>query len=89
MEYLLILVNMLLFHAHILLLKSDDRKLLASEEKQRLKDFFFQKMLKDEKEYLPADFCLEVFFKYVMYREALLFLFSRGEYERLLTLIQK
>ena len=87
MEYLLILVNMLLFHAHILLLKSDDRKRLASEEKQRLKDFFFQRMLKDEKEYLPADFCLEVFFKYVMYREALLFLFSRGEYERLLTLI--
>ena len=46
-------------------------------------------MLKDEKEYLPADFCLEVFFKYVMYKEALLFLFSRGEYERLLSLIQK
>ena len=32
-EYLLILVNMLLFHSHILLLKSDDRKLVTSEDK--------------------------------------------------------
>ena len=83
------MVNMLLFHAHILLLKSDDRKLVSSDDKLRLKEFFFQRMLKDEKEYLPADFCLEVFFKYLMYKESLLFLFCRGEYERLLTLIQK
>jgi hypothetical protein len=85
-EYLLILVNMFLFHAHILLRKSDDRKLVTSEEKQLLKDFFFR-MLQTEKEYLPAEFCLKVFFKYLMYKEAFLFLYFRGEYERLLTLI--
>lgn len=39
--YLLELVNMLLFHAHILLLKSDDRKLVTADDKLRLKDFFF------------------------------------------------
>ena len=77
---------MFLFHAHILLRKSDDRKLVSSEEKQLLKDYFFR-MLQTEKEYLPAEFCLEVFFKYLMYKEALLFLFFRSEYDRLLTLI--
>lgn len=85
-EYLLVMVNMFLFHAHILLRKSDDRKLVTSDEKQQLKDFFF-KMLQVEKEYLPAEFSLKVFFKYLMYKEAFLFLFFRGEYERLLTLI--
>ena len=88
-EYLLVLVNMLLFHAHILLLKTDDRKLVTSEEKLRLKDFFFLRMLKEEKEFLPADYCIGEFFKYVMYKEALHFLFYRGEYEQLLTLIQE
>ena len=77
---------MFLFHSHILLRKSDDRRLISSEEKQLLKDFFF-KMLQAEKEYLPAEFCLQVFFKYLMYKEALLFLFFREEYEKLLTLI--
>jgi len=46
-------------------------------------------MLKEEKEHLPADFCIEVFFQYVMYKEALHFLFYRGEYEQLLTLISQ
>ena len=32
-EYVLILVNMFLFHSHILLRKSDDRRLISSEEK--------------------------------------------------------
>ena len=32
-EYLLILVNMFLFHAHILLRKTDDRKLVPEKEK--------------------------------------------------------
>ena len=85
-EYVLVMVNMFLFHAHILLRKTDDRKLISQEEKQQLKEFFFS-MLQAEKEYLPAEFCLKVFFKYLMYKEAFLFLFYRGEYERLLTLI--
>jgi len=36
---------------------------------------------------LPADFCLEVFFQYLMYKEALIFMFYRGEYDKLLKLI--
>lgn len=36
------MVNMFLFHAHILLRKSDDRKLVTAEEKLQLKDFFFK-----------------------------------------------
>ena len=80
------MVNMFLFHAHIYLTKSDDRKLFSSSEKaQLLSDF--QKMLQSEKEYLPADFCLNIFFSYTMYKEALFFLYCRGEYERLLVLI--
>jgi len=75
-----------LFHSHILLRKSDDRKLVSTDEKQALKDYFFR-MLQKEKEYMPAEFCLEVFFKYLMYKEALLFLFWRGEHDRLLTFI--
>ena len=80
------MVNMFLFHSHILLRKSDDSKVINSDEKQQLKDYFFR-MLQEEKEYMPADFCLRVFFKYLMYKEALLFLYFRGEYDRLLTLI--
>ena len=56
-EYILVLVNMFLFHSHILLRKSDDRKLISSDEKQLLKDYFFR-LLQTEKEYLPAEFCL-------------------------------
>ena len=41
-EYLLILVNMFLFHAHILLRKTDDRKLVSEREKQTLKEYFFR-----------------------------------------------
>lgn len=75
-----------LFYSHILLRKSDDRKLVSTEEKQQLKEYFFD-MLQTEKEYLPADFCLEVFFQYLMYKEALIFMFYRGEYDKLLKLI--
>ena len=32
-EHTLVLVNMFLFHSHILLRKSDDRKLISSDEK--------------------------------------------------------
>ena len=85
-EFLLKLVNTNLFYSHILLRKSDDKKLVTSDEKQQLKEYFFS-LLQQEKEYLPADFCLQVFFQYLMYKEALLFMFYRGEYDKLLKLI--
>ena len=45
-------------------------------------------MLKTEQS-LPAEFCLEVFISYLMYDEALLFLFYRQEYSQLLSLIRQ
>ena len=76
---------MFLFHSHILLRKSDNMSLIPQEERGKLKLYLFN-MMKNES-LLPIDYCLEVFFKYLMYDEALLFLFYRREYSKLISLI--
>ena len=78
---------MFLFHSHVLLRKSDEATLITSDEKLQLKQYFFN-LLKTEQS-LPAEFCLEIFFKYLMYDEALSFLFYRKEYHQLLELIHQ
>ena len=85
-EFILQCVNMFLFHSHILLRKSDETSLISQDERANLKLYFFN-LLKNENSLLPSDYCLEVFFKYLMYEEALLFLFYRREYSRLINLI--
>ena len=47
LECLLQLVNMFLFHAHILLRKCDESNLVSAEERSNLKVFFFT-LLKNE-----------------------------------------
>ena len=60
--------------------------MISQDERANLKLYFFN-LLKNEHSLLPSDYCLEIFFQYLMYDEALLFLFYRREYARLITLI--
>ena len=74
------MTEVFLFHSLILLMKSDQEK-----DKVILRNEFYQ-LIKNNNA-LPADFCLDVFFKYQMYDEALLFLFYRKEYKELFNLV--
>ena len=70
-QFLLKMVSMFLFHSHLVILKSDQKR-------QEVKDFFVR-LLKTESS-LPVPFCIDVLTKYLMFDEALLFLFYRKDY---------
>lgn len=82
----MLMINMLLFHAIILLRKSDSN-VVSENEKQQLKIDFFE-LIKAEGTLLPTVFCLEIFFKYVMFSESINFLFYRKDYAKLITLVR-
>jgi len=69
---------MFIFHALILLSKSDEN----AEHKQEYKDQFYKLIKADNK--LPPEFCLEVLFKYIMLDESLHYLFYKEFYSELL-----
>lgn len=76
------MTEIFLFHSLILLFKDEEEK-----DKQLLKDEFL--LLIKNHNALPQDFCLDIFFKYQLYEEALLFLFYKKDYRELLNLIQR
>jgi hypothetical protein len=91
-QFLLKMVAMFLFHAHLLLLKSDEftrgKKEFKSEEKKQEVRNYFSQLLKSETS-LPVQFCVDILTKYLMFDEALLFLFYRKDYSYLLDMIRK
>ena len=82
----MLMINMLLFHA-IILLRKADQNVVSEIERQQLKVDFFE-LIKAEGTLLPTVFCLEIFFKYVMFGEAINFLFYRKDYTKLITLVK-
>lgn len=91
-KYLLKMVSMLLFHAHLLLLKSDSflrgKREFKSEESREVVKGYFADLIKTETS-LPAPFCVDVLTKYLMFDEVLLYLFYRRDYKELLAMIRK
>jgi hypothetical protein len=58
------MTEIFLFHSLILIVRNDEEK-----DKATYKNEFYQLIKNDNA--LPADFCLDIFFKYQMYDEAL------------------
>jgi|688.fasta_scaffold293097_1 hypothetical protein len=81
------MVCMFLFHSHILLLKSDafkdNKRQFEQQDKKRDIQDFFETLLKTESS-LPVQFCIDILTKYLMFDEALKFLFYRKDYKDLL-----
>lgn len=91
-KFLLELVVMVLFHAHLLLLKSDEYigcKQEYESEKARTELLNYFVMLLQSESSLSSSFCLDILSKYRMFDEAIMFLFYRKEYEKLLHMIRK
>jgi len=85
--FLLKMISLLLFHAEILILKSDNYRLgkkdfKTEEKKVEFKNAFIDLIKTDT--VLPAQLCLEVLFFYRMFEEACLFLFSRKKFKELI-----
>ena len=77
------MVSMFLFHSHLVILKSDayvkGKQAFKNEQRRQEVKEFFVKLLKTETS-LPVQFCIDVLTKYLMFDEALLFLFYRKDY---------